>query len=134
MAHVQWGRHRYVETLLVSLVREFVLMLCLKVEASIRATLQANVQVDTSFGITIIVTLGSPLDLSNSYLYFKNKGKVTAQFQVDAVASVNWNSGDIKLIGLDNFPGATFRVPGMYIIHDMSQPYFISTKLTLECG
>ncbi|KAL4984435.1 hypothetical protein BDW68DRAFT_193691 [Aspergillus falconensis] len=83
------------------------------VEASIRATLQANVQVDTSFGITIIVTLGSPLDLSNSYLYFKNKGKVTAQFQVDAVASVNWNSGDIKLIGLDNFPGATFRVPGV---------------------
>ncbi|GLA25444.1 hypothetical protein AnigIFM63326_002145 [Aspergillus niger] len=86
------------------------------VQASIRATLEANVQVHTSFGITIIVTLGSPLDLSNSYLYFKNKGKVTAQFAVDAVASVNWNSGDIKLIGLDNFPGATFRVPGVVTI------------------
>uniref|UniRef100_A0A093VQL5 Uncharacterized protein n=1 Tax=Talaromyces marneffei PM1 TaxID=1077442 RepID=A0A093VQL5_TALMA len=45
-------------------------------KANIRATLEANVQVDTSFGITIIVTLGSPLDLSNSYLYFKNKGKI----------------------------------------------------------
>ncbi|KAL3708715.1 hypothetical protein TMatcc_006699 [Talaromyces marneffei ATCC 18224] len=85
-------------------------------QANIRATLEANVQVDTSFGITIIVTLGSPLDLSNSYLYFKNKGKVTAQFQVDAVASISWNSGDIKLIGLDNFPGATFRVPGVVTI------------------
>lgn len=82
-------------------------------QASIRATLEANVQVSTSFGITIIAMLGSPLDISNSYLYFKNRGKVTAQFQVDAVASVDWSSGDIKLIGLDNFPGATFRVPGM---------------------
>ncbi|GKZ59902.1 hypothetical protein AnigIFM49718_006222 [Aspergillus niger] len=72
---------------------------------------EANVQVHTSFGSTTIVTLGSPLDLSNSYPYFKNKGKVTAQFAVDAVASVNWNSGETKLIGLDNFPGATFRVP-----------------------
>ncbi|EEA26608.1 hypothetical protein PMAA_076690 [Talaromyces marneffei ATCC 18224] len=87
-----------------------------QVQANIRATLEANVQVDTLFGITIIVTLGSPLDLSNSYLYFKNKGKVTAQFQVDAVASISWNSGDIKLIGLDNFPGATFRVPGVVTI------------------
>lgn len=85
-------------------------------QASVKATLDAHVQVDTSFGLTIIATLAFPPDLSNSYLYFKNNGKITATFQLDAVASISYSSGDIKMIGLDDFPGATFRVPGRRLI------------------
>lgn len=81
-------------------------------QANIKATVSAHLQVDTSFGVTIITTLAFPPDLSNSYLYFKNKGSVTAKFQLDAVASLTYSSGDIHMIGLDDFPGATFRVPG----------------------
>ena len=84
----------------------------IQAQANIRAEVQAHVQADTSFGITIITTLGPKLDLSNSYLYFRNKGSVTAKFSLDAVASLTYSTGDIKIIGLDDFPGATFRVPG----------------------
>ena len=38
------------------------------------STVNAHLQVHTSFGLTIIVTLGEDLDLSQSYLFFKNKG------------------------------------------------------------
>lgn len=82
-------------------------------QANVRSTVNAHLQVDTSFGLTIIATLGEDLDLSQSYLFFKNKGEVTAKFELDAVASLTYSSGDIKLFGLDDFPGATFRVPGM---------------------
>lgn len=83
-------------------------------QANLRATVDANLQVDSSFGVTIIATFGDGhIDLSDSYLFFKNKGEVTAKFQLDAVASLTYSSGDVKLFGLDDFPGATFRVPGM---------------------
>lgn len=85
-------------------------------QASVKANLKGQVTVDSSFGLTIIATLAFPPDLSNSYLYFKNKGKVTATFTLDAVASISYSSGDIKLIGLDDFPGATFRVPGVVTV------------------
>ena len=82
-------------------------------QANLRATMDANLNVDTSFGVTIIATFGDgEIDLSDSYLFFKNKGEVTAKFQLDAVASLTYRSGDVKLFGLDDFPGATFRVPG----------------------
>lgn len=82
-------------------------------QANVRSTVNAHIQVDTTFGLTLITTLGDDLDLSHSYLFFKNKGEVTANFELDAVASLTYSSGDIKLFGLDNFPGATFRVPGV---------------------
>ena len=60
---------------------------------------------ETSFGLTIITTLKEGLDLSRSYLYFRNGGEVRAKFELDAVASITYSTGDIKLIGLDDFPG-----------------------------
>lgn len=81
-------------------------------QANIRATVDANIRVESSFGLTIIAKLDERFDLSQSYLYLKNKGEVTAKFQLDAVASLHYSSGEVKLFGLDNFPGATFRVPG----------------------
>jgi chitinase len=50
--------------------------------------------------------------MRDSYLFFKNKGEVTAKFQLDAVASLTYSSGDVKLLGLNDFLGATSCVPG----------------------
>ncbi|KAL3476933.1 glycosyl hydrolases family 18-domain-containing protein [Aspergillus californicus] len=85
-------------------------------QANIKSTITAEIDVETSFGLTIITSLHNGLDLSKSYLYFKNSGKVEARFELDAVASLTYSSGDIKLIGLDDFPGATFRVPGVVTV------------------
>jgi chitinase len=37
------------------------------------------------------------VDLSDSDLFFKNKGEVIAKLQLDAVASLTYSSGDVKL-------------------------------------
>ena len=86
-------------------------------QGNLKATLDAHVEVDTTFGLTIIATLtSSGLSLSDSYLFFRNKGQITATFTMDAVATWSYQSGDIKMIGLDDFPGATFRVPGIVTV------------------
>lgn len=86
-------------------------------QGNLRATLDARLQVDTSFGLTIIATLtNSGITLQDSYLYFKNAGEVTVAFTLDAIATLSYTSGDVKMIGLDNFPGATFRVPGIVTV------------------
>lgn len=82
-------------------------------QATLRAEARAHIKVDTSFGLTIITTMTFPPDLSNSYLYLKNKGEVTAKFTLDAIASLSYSSGNRELFGLENFPGATFHVPGI---------------------
>ncbi|KAI9370921.1 hypothetical protein BJX61DRAFT_548662 [Aspergillus egyptiacus] len=85
-------------------------------QANIRSSITAEIDVETSFGLTIITTLQEGMDLSRSYLYFRNAGEVNAKFELDAVASLTYSTGDIKLLGLDDFPGATFRVPGVVTI------------------
>lgn len=86
-----------------------------QVDASLNVQAQTNVKVDTSFGLTLISTLSFPPDLSNSYLYFKNQGSVSALFTVDALASASFNIPDKELFGLENF-GATFSVPGILTV------------------
>jgi chitinase len=86
-------------------------------QGNLRATLDAHVQVDTSFGLTIIATLtGDGISLQDSYLFFKNNGEITVVFTLDAIATLSYTSGNVKMINLDNFPGATFRVPGIVTI------------------
>ena len=80
-------------------------------QANLLAQAKTNVKVSTSFGLTIITKLGTPLDLSQSYLYFKNKGEVSATFTLDAVGRAKFETGDKELLGLQNFPGATFGIP-----------------------
>ena len=84
--------------------------------AKLDASATANVRVATSFGLTLITTLRLPLDLSQSYLYFKNKGDVSAVFTLDAVGKAVFSSGDFKIGGLDNFPGATFSIPKLLTV------------------
>ncbi|KAF8457846.1 glycosyl hydrolases family 18-domain-containing protein [Kalaharituber pfeilii] len=81
------------------------------VEASIDIRATANVDVSASWGLTIICTLALPLDLSKSYLFFKTKGDVSAVFTLDAMGRAVYESGDKELIGLQDFPGATFSIP-----------------------
>ncbi|KAL4783534.1 hypothetical protein BJX76DRAFT_368377 [Aspergillus varians] len=85
-------------------------------QANIKSSITAEIDVETSFGLTIMTTLQDGMDLSRSYLYFRNAGKVDARFELDAVASLTYSTGDIKLLGLDDFPGATFRVPGVVTV------------------
>lgn len=80
-----------------------------------RAT--THVELDTNFGFTLIATLGDNLAISfqDSYLYFNNRGKVSAKFTADAVATARFDSGDKKLLSADQF-GAAFSVPGIVTI------------------
>ncbi|KAF2261303.1 hypothetical protein CC78DRAFT_535764 [Lojkania enalia] len=86
-----------------------------RLDANLDVRVNAKVRVDTSFGVTIItkLDLNRGLDLSNSYLFFRNKGSVTAGFSLDALASIGWESGDITLLGLSSFPGLTLSIPGI---------------------
>lgn len=76
---------------------------------------ELDISIDTSFGFSLISKLSLPLDLSNAYVYFRNKGDVVAKFTLEALATAQFSTGDIELFGLDNF-GATFRVPGIVTI------------------
>lgn len=87
-----------------------------KITASLSAKAQASVDVATSFGLTIIAKLNIPLDLSQSYLYFKNQGDVSAIFSIDALGKAVFTTGDIDIVGLQNFPGATFSIPKLLTI------------------
>ena len=86
-----------------------------KVDAKLDVRVQTHVEVETNFGLTIITTLGAPVDLKNSYLYFRNKGEVTARFTLDALATAAFDSGDILLLSADKF-GAGFSVPGILTV------------------
>ena len=85
------------------------------VSGNLNVQAQTHVEIDTNFGFTLITTLSFPPDLSNSYLYFRNKGKVTAKFTAQAAATATFDSGDIKLLSADQF-GAAFAVPGILTI------------------
>ncbi|KAF2994020.1 hypothetical protein E8E14_001381 [Neopestalotiopsis sp. 37M] len=80
---------------------------------------QTTVNIDTSFGLTVIAKLGdsasSLIDLSQSYLWFKNSGNVQALFNIDALVSAKYDTKDIELFGLQNF-GATFSIPGIVTV------------------
>jgi chitinase len=81
-----------------------------KMEGILDARASATVDISTTFGMTIITTLSLPLDLSQSYLYFKNKGEVTAVFKLDARGNAIFDSGDFELANIP-VPGAGFRIP-----------------------
>ncbi|KAI0905820.1 glycosyl hydrolases family 18-domain-containing protein [Ustulina deusta] len=75
-----------------------------------------HVDLSTNFGFTLITTLGSGfISFQNSYLYFNNRGKVSAKFTADAVTTARFYSGDKQLFSADQF-GAAFAVPGIVTI------------------
>ena len=87
-------------------------------QARLTITAETNVQVETNFGLTLIASLPRPgqlIDLSQSYVYFRNAGEVTATFTLDAMMSASFSSGDKLLLSADRF-GATFSVPGILTV------------------
>jgi chitinase len=109
--------HSYTEDFTAILLRESWTCSSGITTTSAQLDVEANVHVgiNTNFGLTIIATLGSPIDLSSSYLYFRNDGEITARFTLDALASVNFDTGDMTLLSADKF-GAAFAVPGIVTI------------------
>lgn len=85
------------------------------VEAKLNVQADLDLTIDTSFGLTIITTMGVLPDLSQSYMYFRNKGKVEAVFSIDALAQASYDTGDIELFGLQNF-NALFSVYGIVTV------------------
>ncbi|PQE17112.1 glycosyl hydrolase family 18 protein [Rutstroemia sp. NJR-2017a BBW] len=85
------------------------------ISANLLVEAQTSVSIDTSFGLTMIGTLGTPVDLSGSYLWFKNSGNIQALFMIDALVSAHYDTKDVELFGLENF-GATFSIPGIVTV------------------
>ncbi|RMZ82759.1 hypothetical protein DV738_g1689, partial [Chaetothyriales sp. CBS 135597] len=71
-----------------------------------------KVKMETSFGFTLIVPkLSLPLDTSQSYLTFYNKGDITGVLTLEAAAQVSYNNGAV-ILNLP-FPGASFKIYGI---------------------
>ncbi|KAK8912696.1 hypothetical protein VCV18_012034 [Metarhizium anisopliae] len=69
----------------------------------------------SNFGFTLIVNkLTLPLDLSQSYLTFYNKGEVSGVVTLEAAARVSY--GKKKVIADIPFPGASSKIPGIATI------------------
>ncbi|KAI1125321.1 carbohydrate-binding module family 18 [Nemania abortiva] len=79
------------------------------------AQAETNVHVETSFGFTLICKLGKPLDLSQSYLTFTNKGDINAVFRLEAYLDLHYDSMEKSLLRVP-FPGASFSIPGIATI------------------
>lgn len=85
--------------------------------AKLDAVATASIKMSSSFGFTLITTLGPPpLDLSKSFLHFNNEGVVEAIFTLDALARVDWDSKDFRLGPAIPLPGGTFRIPKLMTI------------------
>jgi chitinase len=87
-----------------------------KVLATLDARAMANFKVPTSSSLTIIATLRPPLDLSQSYLYFKNKGKVSKIFTLNAKGKAVFKIGDFKIASLENLPGVPCIIPKLFTV------------------
>ncbi|KAI0865410.1 hypothetical protein F4860DRAFT_307737 [Xylaria cubensis] len=88
------------------------------IQANLDVIADLTAKIDTQFGLTIIATLteGSILpDLSQSFMYLRNRGDIDAIFTIDAIVRAAYDTGDIELFGLQNF-NALFSVPGIITV------------------
>lgn len=108
--------HSYSETFILKIIDQKIT--CPNVDAKLEVKAETSVNVDVNYGFTLIATLGDDaklIDLSNSYLYFRNRGDVTAKFTMEAAATAHFDTGDILMFSADKF-GAAFAVPGIVTI------------------
>lgn len=80
-----------------------------------RSSVGLNVAASASFGVTIIAKFPFT-DLSNSYVYYKTKGDITAHFMAEAFGQIKYETEEKEVLNLDTFPGATFKIPGIVTI------------------
>ncbi|KAF9892666.1 hypothetical protein FE257_001068 [Aspergillus nanangensis] len=105
--------HHYSEDFVLKLVVER--MQCANMDARLDIYAQTHVEATVNFGFTLITTLEWPINLDNSFLYFRSRGKADAKFGVDAAATFFFDTGDVQLFSADKF-GAAFAVPGIITI------------------
>ncbi|KXH59987.1 glycosyl hydrolase family 18 [Colletotrichum salicis] len=106
-------RHDYEEELQAIILQEE--WDCGSFSAKVDAVATAGISMSTSFGFTLITTLGPNMNLDNSFLYFNNEGKIEAIFTLDAIARVDWDSDVFNIVTLP-IPGATFNIPGILTV------------------
>lgn len=88
------------------------------VEANLNVKADITTKIGTQFGLAIITkfTTGSVLpDVSQSFMYLRNRGDIDAVFSIDAIVKVSHDTGDKELFGLQNF-NALFSVPGIITV------------------
>ncbi|KAJ3578860.1 hypothetical protein NPX13_g1706 [Xylaria arbuscula] len=105
--------HSYSDDFILKIVDQR--LTCPNYAAKLDVRAETHVDIDVNYGFTLIATLGSPIDLSNSYLYFRNRGEVNAKFVIDAAVSAFFDTGDVLMFAADKF-GAAFSVPGIVTI------------------
>lgn len=74
-----------------------------------------NVNIETSTLLTLIGNLGDLSSFDQSHVLFRNSGSVKTSFNLEALITLQFLTGEIELFGLQNF-GATFSVPGIVTI------------------
>lgn len=84
-----------------------------KLNADARAI--SDINMSTSFGITMLTTLNLPLDLSNLYLFLQTCGGISSTFAIGALAKAKFNSNEFNLASLP-FPGASFTIPKLFSV------------------
>ena len=80
------------------------------------AQAQANIQVGTSFGFSLVASDLFSLSLDNAYLTFSNEGEITCIFTLEALVRFQYDSEERKLGEPIPFPGAGIRIPGIATI------------------
>lgn len=107
--------HSYSEDFILQIVDQD--LQCPNLDAKLEVSAETHVDLDVNYGFTLIAKLGgdSGIDLSDSYLYFRNKGEVTAKFVIDAAAKVHFDTDDVLMFSADSF-GAAFTVPGIVTV------------------
>ncbi|KAI3537270.1 glycosyl hydrolase family 18 [Colletotrichum abscissum] len=74
-----------------------------------------NVNIQSSALVTLIGNLQDLNSFEESHVLFRNSGSVKASINAEALAHVEFLTGEIELFGLENF-GGTFTVPGIVTI------------------
>ncbi|KAL3442260.1 glycosyl hydrolases family 18-domain-containing protein [Aspergillus insuetus] len=105
--------HTYNKDFTLSIINER--LTCPNFDAVLEVYAQAHVKASVNYGFTLITKLEWPINLSNSYLYFRTRGEVTTRFVVDAAVRAFFNTGNREIFAADKF-GATFSIPGIVTI------------------
>ncbi|KAI9150010.1 Chitotriosidase-1 [Paramyrothecium foliicola] len=103
-------KHDYEEEMSIIILQEE--WECGNFKAKVDAVATAGIQLSTSFGITIITTLGPDMDLSKSFIHFNNEGNIEAVFTLDALMKMDWDS-DVFTITPIPIPGGTWTIYGI---------------------
>lgn len=110
---VEFG-HSFTEDYILKIVDQQ--LSCSSVEAYLDVHAETHVEAQVSYGFTVIAKLDHrPIELSDSFLYFRTKGEVTASFVIDGAATYHFDTGNKRLFSADKF-GAAFTVPGIVTV------------------